>query len=244
MASLRSRRDPHYQGVRSRRARRVIDKMGERNINFLNIPHRSWLFMKDFVTTLVSEWEKSVHGYKDKTDRNYSAQIDCQWRLVITLFALSFFLCWLLFAMLWFLIAHAHGDLDFDPRTGVRLNDGTATCVEGAFSFAGFLLLSIETQVSIGFGNKYPNEECPEAVFLMVVQIICGIALEGAMVGIVYAKMSRPSDRARSRDMKFSRRAVVCQRDGRLCLVFRVCDVHARHVIDTRVQAYWFEEKW
>lgn len=53
MASLRSRHDPHYQGVRSRRARRVIDKSGERNINFTNIPHRSMLFLKDFVTTVV-----------------------------------------------------------------------------------------------------------------------------------------------------------------------------------------------
>lgn len=128
--------------------------------------------------------------------------------------------------------------------TGVRLNDGTVTCVEGAFTFAGFLLLSIETQVSIGFGSKYPNEECPEAVFLMAVQVIAGIALEGAMVGIVYAKMSRPSGRARTGDLKFSRRAVVCQRDGRLCVVFRVGDALARHAVDTSVKAYWVEERW
>lgn len=53
MQSLRHRRDPHYQGIRSRRAKRVIDKGGERNVGFLNIPERSWRFFKDFVTTLV-----------------------------------------------------------------------------------------------------------------------------------------------------------------------------------------------
>lgn len=60
MASLRSRRDPLYQGMRSRRARRVIDKTGDRNVAIENIPQRSWLFLKDFVTTLVSAffWNK------------------------------------------------------------------------------------------------------------------------------------------------------------------------------------------
>lgn len=64
------------------------------------------------------------------------------------MFALSFALCWLLFALLWFLISHAHGDLDFDPVTGERMSDGPTPCVTGANSFAGFLLLSVETQVS------------------------------------------------------------------------------------------------
>lgn len=156
-------------------------------------------------------------------------------------FALSFFLCWILFAALWYLIAHAHGDLNFDPETGVRLNDGPVPCVEGAFTFSGFLLFSIETQVSIGFGGKYPNEECPEAIFLMVVQVVTGIAIEGAIVGIVYAKMIRPSQY--SCDMKFSKRAVICKRNSKLCLVFRVCDLRMSHVIDTKIQAFYFEER-
>lgn len=53
MQSLRHRRDPHYQGNRIRKAKRVIDKSGEHNIEFVNIPERGWRFFKDFVTTLV-----------------------------------------------------------------------------------------------------------------------------------------------------------------------------------------------
>lgn len=52
-----------------------------------------------------------------------------------------------MFAVLWYLIANAHGDLLFDEKTGERLGDGDRPCVEGASSFAGFLLFSIETQV-------------------------------------------------------------------------------------------------
>lgn len=79
---------------------------------------------------------------------HFHYQIDERWRYVITIFAFSFFACWILFAVLWYLIAHAHGDLNFDPVTGKRLSDGPVPCVEGTYNFASFLLFSIETQVS------------------------------------------------------------------------------------------------
>lgn len=96
-------------------------------------------------------------------------------------------------------------------------------------------------KVSIGYGSKFPNEDCPEAILLMVIQIVTGVAIEGAMVGIVYAKMIRPS--RHSSDMKFSKKAVICTRDSKLCLVFRVCDSRSNHVIESRIQAYWIEER-
>lgn len=65
---------------------------------------------------------------------------------MITVFALSFFLCWIVFAALWYLIAHAHGDLSVNPETGAR-GHHNVPCVEGAYNFIGFLLFSIETQV-------------------------------------------------------------------------------------------------
>lgn len=183
--SLRQRRNPQNQGNRAIRTKRVMSKFGERNIGFRNIPHRKILFFKDFVTTLIEE----------------------QWRYTLTVFALSFFTCWLLFAVGWYLIALAHGDLNFDPETGEQLSHGAQPCVNAVKGFAGYLLLSIETQVSIGFGLRYPNEECPEAIFLMMLQLIIGVILEGAMVGIVYVKMVRPDKRCF--DRKFSKKAVV-----------------------------------
>lgn len=67
------------------------------------------------------------------------------------------------------------------------------------------------------------------------------IGFQGAMTGIVYAKMIRPARHALN--MKFSRRAVICQRDSKLCLVFRVCDPLQSHVIDSKIQAFWFAER-
>lgn len=44
-------------------------------------------------------------------------------------------------------------------------------------------------------------------------------------------------------DFKFSKKAVICQRDGKLCLIFRVADFKQNHSIDSKIRAYLFEEK-
>lgn len=47
----------------------------------------------------------------------------------------------------------------------------------------------METQVSTGYGERYPTEECPEGIFLLIAQLTIGIIIDGAIIGIVYAKM-------------------------------------------------------
>ncbi|XP_058451523.1 ATP-sensitive inward rectifier potassium channel 11-like [Malaya genurostris] len=215
----RLRRDPEHQGTRAIRSTRVINKAGERNVLFLHLPQKSVRFVKDLVTTLVEE----------------------QWRYTLTVFVLSFVCSWILFAILWYLVAYAHGDLNFDPETGDRLGEGTLPCVEGATTFVAFLLFSIETQVSTGYGAKTPTEECPEALFLLAVQIIVGLVIDAAMIGIVYAKMVRPPKKIS--DMKFSKRAVICQRDGKLCFVFRLCDLKHQHAIETKISTVMLEQR-
>lgn len=118
-------------------------------------------------------------------------QIDAQWRWVLAVFVLSYFVSWLVFAVLFYIIGWAHGDLLFDEETGQRLGEGKEECVRGAVNFAGFFLLSVESQVSTGYGEKYPTEECPEAIFLLIVQLTIGIVIDAAMVGIVYVKARR-----------------------------------------------------
>lgn len=73
----------------------------------------------------------------------------------------------------------------------------------------------------------------------MAAQIVVAYAVEGATIGIMYAKMVRPPRRASN--MKFSKRAVICQRDSKLCLVFRVSDSEAIHVMNTTVEAFWLD---
>lgn len=54
LASVRLRKDPLFQGNRARRHPRVIFKNGDRNVSFKKIPEKSMLYIRDFVTTLVT----------------------------------------------------------------------------------------------------------------------------------------------------------------------------------------------
>lgn len=70
---------------------------------------------------------------------------------------------------------------------------------------------------------------------MMVAQIIVANALQGIIIGIIYVKLIRPP---RNQCVQiFSRKAVICQRDAELCLLFRICDPNEMHTADSRVQA-------
>lgn len=105
------------------------------------------------------------------------------------------------------MVAYSHGDLLFDEITGERLGEGKYPCIVGVYDFTSMLIYSIETQTTIGFGEKYPSEECPETMFLFIMQIICSIAIEGGMVSIIYVKTARPV--RQNTKLKFSDKAVV-----------------------------------
>lgn len=69
----------------------------------------------------------------------------------------------------------------------------------------------------------------------MCIQSIAGVMIQSFMVGIVFAKMSRPKQRTQT--LLFSRNAVICQRDGELCFMFRVADMRKSHIIGATVRA-------
>lgn len=70
--------------------RRAVHKNGDCNVIQKNLAKRRLRFLQDIFTTLV----------------------DSQWRWTLLAFALSFILSWLFFAVIWWLIAFTHGDLE------------------------------------------------------------------------------------------------------------------------------------
>lgn len=71
-------------------------------------------------------------------------------------------------------------------------------CVTEMNDFISSFLFSIETQTTIGYGTRTPNTEYPEALFLISVQSIFGMLLQSIVIGVVYAKLSRPKTRGAS----------------------------------------------
>lgn len=196
---------------------RIVHKSGEPNVRFMNIPQKSVKFCKDMITSM--------------------AELD--WKYVFTLIFVANVGSFIFFGMLWQLIAHAHGDLDFDAH-GARIGEGRIPCAKGATEFWGFFLLSIELQGTTGYGEKYPTEECPEGIFLFMAQILFSVVLEGALLGIIYVKMAQPQKLFKK--FQFSKLATVCQRDGQMCLLFRVADLRNYYQINSKVDAFFCQK--
>ncbi|XP_026317812.1 G protein-activated inward rectifier potassium channel 3-like isoform X2 [Hyposmocoma kahamanoa] len=206
-------RQARYAARRVRK--RVIFKHGECNVVQWNVAKRRRRYLQDIFTTLV----------------------DAQWRWTLLIFSLSFILSWLLFALIWWLIIFTHGDLNPPPPN----TTAPIPCLNNVNTFTGCFLFSIETQHTIGYGSRTTNEECPEAIFVMCVQSIVGVFIQAFMVGIVFAKLSRPKKRAQT--LLYSRNAVICLRDGQLCLMFRVGDMRKSHIVEAHIRAQIIRRK-
>ncbi|CAD6999726.1 unnamed protein product [Ceratitis capitata] len=202
-----------------RRHHRVIEKNGRENVSFRRIPQKSWRYVRDLVTTMI----------------------ELEWKYMLTIFIGSYFLSWFFYALLNYMVAYSHGDLMFDEVTGERLGEGKEPCIKGVYDFVSMIIYSVETQTTIGFGEKYASDDCPEAIFLFVMQMITAIGIEGMLVSMVYAKTARPAKQITK--MKFSNKAVICYRDGKLCLLFRVCDPRRQQIIESKIRVYLIRDQ-
>lgn len=70
---------------------------------------------------------------------------------------MSFLCTWACFGVCWWLIAYAHGDLEYAQRlkNGEAVDEKFIPCVTEIKSFATSFLFSVETQHTIGLFLKY-----------------------------------------------------------------------------------------
>ena len=191
--------------------KRIVLKDGDYNLLRTNISRLHQHYWADLFTTLV----------------------DIRWRWNLLVFSMAFLTSWLLFAVLWWLVSFGHSDL----RSGGAGNNSTnpAPCVQDVTDFTTALLFSIETQHTIGYGGRQITEHCPYAICVMMLQCICGVAIQALMTGLVFAKLSRPKKRAAT--ILFSRTAVIHERNGNLCLVIRVGDIRKSRILEAHAHA-------
>ena len=160
----------------------------------------------------------------------FTTCIDAKWRWISILFSSSFILSWLFFGTLWWLIYYLR------KRYG-----SSANCIDNVDSWTGAFLFSLETQTTIGYGGRQVTPECPEGVILLVLQTIVGLFITCSMLGLTFAKLSRPKNRANT--VVFSNKAVITLRDSKLCLMFRVADLRRRRLYDCNVRAVLIHSK-
>ena len=187
---------------------RFVAKNGTCNVAHTNIREQG-RFLQDVFTTLV----------------------DLKWLHTLVIFTMSFLCSWLLFGMIWWLVAFAHGDLD---ARGGGDGDGFVPCVTDIHSFASAFLFSIEVQVTIGFGARMVTEECASAIVVLIVQNIVGLVINAIMLGCIFMKTAQANRRAET--LIFSKHAVVSVRNRRLCFMVRIGDLRKSMIISATVR--------
>ncbi|XP_018415517.1 PREDICTED: ATP-sensitive inward rectifier potassium channel 8 [Nanorana parkeri] len=188
------------------RKARFVAKNGACNVAHKNIREQG-RFLQDVFTTLV----------------------DLKWRHTLVIFTMSFLCSWLLFAMMWWLVAFGHGDMDIQEN-----HPDWEPCVANVRSFTAAFLFSIEVQVTIGFGGRMMTEQCLVAITVLIMQNIVGLIVNAVMLGCIFMKTAQSHRRAET--LIFSRHAVIAVRNGRLCLMFRVGDLRKSMIISASVR--------
>ncbi|XP_061567697.1 inward rectifier potassium channel 16-like [Cololabis saira] len=151
----------------------------------------------------------------------FTTLVETRWRVVLLNFSLSYILSWLFFGLVYWLIAHVNGDIS---------NIHNEPCVENVRGFTGAFLYSMETQATIGYGNRGMTENCIVAIIVVTVQSVFSSLLDTIVIGIIVAKMA--SARKRAQTVGFSKCAVVNLRNGCLCLAWRLGDFRGNHILE------------
>ncbi|XP_071381105.1 G protein-activated inward rectifier potassium channel 3-like [Centroberyx affinis] len=193
-------------GSTSNQRQRYVTKDGKCRVNLGPIEDKS-RFISDIFTTLV----------------------DLKYRWFLFVFTMCYILTWVAFAEIYFLDAWLRDDMAHvhDPQW--------QPCFENVDSFLSALLLSVESQRTIGYGSRMVTANCPEGVVLLMAQSILGSIIDALMVGCMFVKISRPQKRAQT--LIFSKHCVISEREEKLCMLFRIGDLRESHMVDAKIRA-------
>lgn len=166
--------------------------------------------------------------------------VDAQWRWTLLYFCMGFTGDWLFFATLYYMIAIQHGDL-VEENLPTNHNGTWTPCIDEIYGFTSTFLFSVEVHTTLAYGRRSITLECPEAIFTMCMQCIASSFLQAFMVGILFAKLTRP--KGRTQTILFSKNAVISYRDEKLCLQFRVGDVRTSRILNVNVSTFLLKVK-
>ncbi|VDM74539.1 unnamed protein product [Strongylus vulgaris] len=235
---VKSKKYPFFKTPRigSRRIRnRLVQKQGICNISLKNVPKQRRKYFSElrFGNISVNFGVKKNQNNENLASCSdiFTTVIEMKWRWCLLYFSLSFLISWTFFASLYYSIGKHHGDVDN------RFNVSWTPCIVNVHSEINAFLFSFTTQTTIGelfklyrrisakkenalvpvflhlsrffsgYGFRYPTDQCPLTIITMCVQFMWGVMTQ-----------------------------VICMRDGKLCLLFRVGDMRKSSLAEAHVR--------
>lgn len=198
--------DPSLHVAAGNQRQRYVTKDGKCQVNLGPIAEKG-RFLSDIFTTLV----------------------DLKYRWFLLVFTMCYILTWVVFGGIYFFGAWLRDDISHVNEPEWK------ACFENVDSFLSALLLSIESQRTIGYGSRMVTANCVEGTVLLMIQSILGSIIDALMVGCMFVKISRPQQRAQT--LIFSKHCVICERDEKLCMLFRIGDLRESHMVDAKIRA-------
>ena len=114
--------------------------------------------------------------------------MDMRWCWMMLVFSASFVIHWLVFAVLWYVLAGMNGDLGLDHNAPPKNH---TICVKYITSFTAAFSFSLETQLTIGYGTMFPSGDCPSAIALLAIQMLLGLMLEALITGNCFCSLKK-----------------------------------------------------
>ncbi|KAK9695601.1 Inward rectifier potassium channel C-terminal domain [Popillia japonica] len=189
---------------------RIVMKCGKYNIIKENIPEKTSRYFRDLGNTILS----------------------IRWRWILISICLANGIAYLIFTFIWMaMVLWEESYMDLKTE---------GPCINGTGSFAGYLILVVDTMTTIGTGSITPTD-CQNGWIMMTLLALTSVAIEGALVSAVFVKMSRPNTKDCIR--QFSKKAVICIRDGDYCVIFRVKDLNGKYWARTSIKAVLIRRK-
>lgn len=160
----------------------------------------------------------------------FTTVIDSQWYYIVLLLSTLYISSWLMFGFMWWGVDSAY--------EGVS----NSTCINNVHDFSSAFLYSLESQLTIGYGFRFISDECKFGIFLLIIQSIVGLMIDSFMLGLMFAKITRPSSRRQT--ILFSDSAVIYEQNGERYLEFRVADIRRSQLVEAhvRVTLYWYRD--
>ena len=211
--------------------RAAIPMSSLQQLSLPNLCRRKDVRIVDRNTARPQVIKKGVNShYLSYVFDHFTTIINSPWWLVILVFSAAYILSWLFFTCVWLFAAFVDSN-----------GPDNSTCLVNVTDFNSAFLLSLETQVTIGYGNVHVAEGCALGSFVLIVQSLIGIFIDAVMLGLIFAKITRP--RYRRRTIVFSKQAVIYEEDGNQYFEVRIADLRQSQMVEAhvRLQLYWYE---